>query len=149
MAPLDADPAALETFLESRGASIDPDLTGPFRVVSVSRGARGTVSCELTAYRLVPVEPADPALRDVSVAVPVAGRIELAADGSILASSLPAPGADEVRQARAHAKDRIEQGSVRGITPASVRRPPGRPTHELRTEAGGRRVIRRIGFDAR
>ncbi|HET7875384.1 MAG TPA: hypothetical protein VFN71_07640, partial [Methylomirabilota bacterium] len=87
-------------------------------------------------------------LRDVFVAVPVSGWVELRADGAIARSGLPRPGPEDEREARAFARGLIERGAVRGLAPARREGPPARPTHEIRSEADGRRVIRRVGFSA-
>ena len=149
MGVLDAKPAELEAFLSSRSSSIHPDVAGPFRVVSVARTGQDAIRCELTAYRLIPVDPADPALFDVSVPVPVSGWIELRADGSVAASSLQHPGPEEVREARVFARDLIERGSVRGLSTGPGGPLRGRPTHALEADAAGRRIIRRIGYNLR
>ncbi len=149
MGVLDAKPAELEALLSRQAASIDADLTGPFKVLSVARSGKEAVRCQVTACRLVPVDPGDPALRDVAVPVPASGWIELRADGTVTASSVSQPGPDEVREARVFARDLIERGSVRGLSgdPAGPLR--GRPTHELQMGAGGRRIIRRTGYTTR
>ncbi len=149
MRVLDAKPAELESLISSRSKSIDPHVAGPFRVVSVSRAGKDAVRCEVTAYRLVPADPADPPLRDVLIPVPVSGWIELRADGSVAASSLPPPGPDEVREARVFARDLIEHGSVRGLSTGPTGPLRGRPTHEIQADAEGRRIIRRIGYTVR
>lgn len=146
MGLLDAGPEKLEALLAERMPSTDPDLAGPFRVLSVSPGGADRVRCEVAAYRLVPVDPADPTLRDVSVPVPVSGWVELRPDGSPAACSLPPPAAEAVREARLFARDLVEQGAVRGLGRRGKGRPPGRATHEVQTDGAGRRVIRRAGF---
>lgn len=149
MGLLDEKPAELEAFLSKHAGAIGPDVAGPFRVVSVSRTGKDAVRCEVTAYRLVPVDPADPTLRDVSVPVPVSGWVELRADGSVAGSSLPGPAPEEVREARVFARDLVERGSVRGLSTGPGGPPRGRPTHELQADAEGRRIIRRIGYNLR
>lgn len=149
MGVLNARPDELEAFLSQRAASLGPELTGPFKVLSVARRGTDVIRCEVTACRLVSVDPEDPALRDVSVPLPVAGWIELRGDGSVTAASMAEPGPDELREARLFARDLIEQGSVRGLSDRPRRPLPGRATHELQTDAAGRRVIRRIGYNLR
>lgn len=148
MGALDLDPAGLEALLARHVPELESDVIGPFTVLSVSRSESGAVRCELRASRLIPVEHTDPALRDVFVAVPVSGWVELRADGSIAGSGLPRPGPEDEQEARAFVRDLIERGAVRGLVPAQREGPPARPTHEIRAEAGGRRVLRRIGFSA-
>lgn len=149
MGVLDARPHELEALLSQRAESLRPDLTGPFKVLSVSRRGADAIRCEVTACRLVSVDPEDPALRDVSVPLPVAGWIELRGDGSVAASSMAQPGPGELQEARMFARDLIEQGSVLGLSDQPHRPLPGRPTHELQTDAAGRRVIRRTGYTLR
>lgn len=139
----------LEALLSQHAALIGQDLTGPFKVLSASRTGAGAVRCEVTAYRLVPVDPENPALREVLVPLPVSGWIELRADGSVAASSLSQPGPGEFEEARIFARDLIEQGSVRGLSSQTHGPLGGRPTHELQTDAAGRRIIRRIGYTLR
>ena len=149
MGVLDARPDELEALLSQPAEPLGPELTGPFKVLSVSRRGADAIRCEVTACRLVSVDPEDPALRDVSVPLPVAGWIELHGDGSVAASSMAEPGRGELQEARTFARDLIEQGSVRGLSARSRRPLSGRPTHELQTDAAGRRVIRRIGYNLR
>jgi hypothetical protein len=145
---LDLNPAGLEALLARHAPELESDLAGPFTVLSVSRSGPDVVRCELRASRLIPLEHTDPALHDVFVAVPVSGWVELRADGSIAGSELPRTAPEDEREARAFVRGLIERGAVRGLAPAQREGPPARPTHEIRTEAGGRRVLRRIGFSA-
>ena len=149
MGVLDARPAELETLLSQRAASLGQDFTGPFKVLSVSRSGTDAIRCQVTACRLVPVDPEDPALRDVSVPLPVSGWIELHSDGSVAGSSMAPPGPSELHEARMFARDLIEQGLVLGFSNRPRRPLRGRPTHELQTDAVGRRIIRRIGYTLR
>jgi hypothetical protein len=149
MVAIEASPAELEALLSRQAASIDKDLTGPFKVLSVSGKGTEAVGCEVTAYRLVPVDPDNSALRDVFVPLPVPGRVELSKDGSVTASSFPQPEPAELREARMFARDLIEQGSVRGLSSQSRGPLQGRPTHEIQQDAAGRRIIRRIGYALR
>ena len=145
----DARPAEIEALLSQQGTSIGHDVSGPFKVLSVSRKGRDGLHCEVTAYRLVPVDPENPALRDVSVPLPVSGWVELGKDGSVEAASFPQATPAELEEARMFARDLIERGSVRDF-PSKPHGPlRGRPTHEVQTDAAGRRIIRRIGYAVR
>jgi hypothetical protein len=139
-------PEGLEAFLASHEGVLGPDVVGPFRVSAVSRIGRDAVRCAVAAHQLVPADPRDPASRDIYVPVPVSGWMELRQDGSLVAKSLEAPGRAETREARMFAQDLLRGGAVEGLPVARSLGPRPRPTHTLRTEAGGRRVIRRIGF---
>ena len=138
----------LEAQLSRAAASLAPDAAGPIQVlarVPVDGGER----CEIAAQRLVAVSPETAGLRDVYVAVPVSGSVELRADGGVARAALAEPDAEALREARTFALGLVEAGCVRGLTAAKSQSPAGlrsRPTHELRTDAQGRRVIRRIGF---
>jgi len=130
--------------------SLAPDVAGPIEVLSRAP-APGGERVEIAARRLVALDPGRAELRDVYVAVPVSGAVELGADGAIARVALAEPDAEAQREARAFARDLVESGCVRGLAPAAARgpagsHPPARPTHELCTDAQGRRVIRRIGF---
>ena len=149
MGVLDERPDELEILLSRRAAALGQDFTGPFKVLSVSRSGTDAIRCEVTACRLVPVDPQDPALRDVSIPLPVSGWIELHSDGSVAASSMAEPGPSELQEARIFARDLIEQGMLLGLSKRPPRPARGRPTHELQTDATGRRVIRRIGYSLR
>ncbi len=146
MGRLEADPGKLEVQLTGQLPSVDPDITGPIRVLSVSRSRPDAVRCEVTAYRLVALDPADPALRDVYVPIPVSGWVELRADGSQVACSLPPPPPEAVREARLFARDLIARRAVSGLPAGGEGRQPGRPTHEVQADDAGRRIIRRVGF---
>ncbi len=137
MGLLNAEPEELEALLARQMPSIDPELAGPFRVLSVSPGGKDVVRCEVAAYRLVAVDPADPALRDVSVPVPVSGWVELCADGSQAARSLPPPLPEAVHEARLFARDLIARGAVSGLPAGGEGRPRGRPTHEVQADDAG------------
>lgn len=146
MGRLEADPGKLEVQLTGQLPSVDPNITGPVRVLSVSRSRPDAVRCEITAYRLVALDPADPALRDVCVPVPVSGWVELHADGSQVACSLPQPPPEVVREARLFARDLIARGAVSGLPAGAEGRLRGRPTHEVQADDAGHRIIRRVGF---
>ena len=64
--------------------------------------------------------------------------------------AVPPVDAESAHEARTYARNLIQTGAVKGLPPTGrVRRsagPPVRPTHELKTEADGTRVIRRSGF---
>ena len=149
MGVLDAKPAELEAILSRQAASIDPDLAGPFKILSVAPSGKEAVRCEVTACRLVPVDAGDPAPDDIVVPVPASGWIELRADGTVAVSSVSRPGPEEVREAQVFARDLVAQGAVGGLPGGPGGRPRGRPTHELQTDAQGRRIIRRIGYTIR
>jgi len=149
MGVLDARPAELETVISQQAAALGQDLTGPFKVLSVSRRGANAIRCEVTACQLVPVDPEDPAFRDVSLPLPVSGWIELRADGSVAASSVAQPGPSELQEARMYARDLIEQGLVMGLSKRPHRPIRGQPTHKLQGDTAGRRIIRRIGYALR
>jgi hypothetical protein len=140
--------AALEVRVAMLAAAAHPLLRGPFRVVSVARGPGDRVDCQVSAFWLVGVDPTEPALRDIWVPVPVAGSVALHENGGVIASAFPEPGPEDIRQARIFARDLIARGSVQGVPGSAEGRPAARPTHELTTESDGRRVLRRLGFDA-
>ena len=140
-------PEDLQTFLAGHEQLLGPDVVGPFRVSTVSRIGGDVVRCEVAAHHLIPADPHDSASRDIYVPVPVSGWVELHLDGTLVAKSLGAPGHAETREARVFAQDLLRGGSVEGLPATRSLGPRPRPTHILRTEAGGRRVIRRIGFN--
>jgi hypothetical protein len=135
----------LEAVLNGKRARVGAELSGAIQVRSASRRAKGWL-CEITAQHLVSVDPSDPKLRDLYIAVPVNGSVEVGDDGTIAGASVAAPDADAVREARAFATGLIETDSVRGFARARGAGPRGRPTHEVVADASGRRVIHRIGF---
>ena len=139
-------PEGLQAFLAAHEGMLGPDIVGPYRVSAVSRIGGDVVRCEVAAHHLVPADPHDPASRDICVPVPVSGWMELREDGTLVAKSLEAPGQAETREARMFAQDLLKGGSVEGLPATRSLGPRPRPTHTLRTEAGGRRVLRRIGF---
>jgi hypothetical protein len=138
--------AALDKHAVSRGAR----LSGPLRVLSAAAGKDGGRIYELSTSVLVPVDEDDPALRDISIAVPVTASLHLGRDGSVGEVDLPPVDAASAREARVFARNLIQTGAVRGLAPSGrVRRsagPPIRPTHELTTDERGAKVIRRTGF---
>jgi hypothetical protein len=143
--PNESEIAAL---LDGARSRVGLELEGPIRLRSSARAGSGW-RCEITAQHLVPVDPGEPGRGGIFVAVPVNGSVEVGDDGALARASLAPPGADAVREARAFAEGLLAQGAVRGAdtAPRTPRGPRGRPTHELRTDASGRRVIHRIGFD--
>ena len=140
-------PESVQEFLAAQEGVLGQDVVGPFRVSAVSRIGGDVVRCEVAAHYLIPADPHDPASRDIYVPVPVSGWVELHLDGTLVAKSLGAPGHAETREARVFAQDLLKGGSVEGLSATRSLGPRPRPTHTLRTEAGGRRVIRRIGFN--
>jgi hypothetical protein len=134
--------------LTAAPGALAPDAAGPVEVLARA-STDGGERCEIAAQRLVAVDPESSGLRDLYVAVPVSGSVELRADGGIARAVLAEPDAEAVREARAFACGLVEAGSVRGVEPEAAgarARRRGRPTHEVVTDAHGRRVIRRIGF---
>lgn len=124
-----------------------PDAAGPVHVLGASATATGATDYEVSAHRLVPVDPDDPDLAEVFVAVPVTGHLRLAPDGT---ASAELAEVDELaaHEARAWARSLIVSGAVAGVTAAGpTYGPPQRATHELVEDASGRRVLRRIGFN--
>ena len=156
MAARDNQPAPVDALdLERRLAeSEDPaaaDLSGPIRVLAGEDAADGLRVVEVAATRLVPVEESEPALADVSVGVPVTARLELDADGAIVAVEVAEADPTATREARAYTRNLIANGEVGGLPPSGgrVRRGPPIPkrtTHELTVDDRGRKVIRRSGF---
>lgn len=142
-------PEDVQAFLAAREGLLGPDVVGPFRVSAVSRIGEVVVRCEIAAQHLVPADPHDQASRDIYVPVPVSGWVELRQDGTLVTKSLEAPSQAETREAKAFAQDLLKGGSVEGLPATRGIGPRPRATHTLRTEAGGRRVIRRIGYSLR
>jgi hypothetical protein len=143
------DPGALAAALERDPSSIDRDVTGPVKVLSVSAAPHGGLEGEVSAMQLVPLDAEGPELVDVFIPLPVNATVSLASDGTLKASALPKPSPETVREVRAWARNLIANGQVRGVArSAPSYGPPGRPTHELVPDSHGHRVIRRIGFDA-
>lgn len=144
--------AELEPDLLRQAERREPALAEPLRVLSVRREGSGHTVYSVSAGRLVPVDDEDPSLRDVSVAVPVTGEVEVDRKGGLARVSLGSADANAVREARAFTRNLIANGAVRGLPSGGgpVRRGPGlggRSTHEVHTDGAGRRVIRRAGFD--
>jgi hypothetical protein len=146
--------------ISARLAEADPDVVGPVQVLSSHPTADGGVSATVSVSRLWPVaseDDAEPELEGVSVAIPVTADVVLDREGVLTSGDLPEPDVTSVREARSYVRSLVASGAVRGM-PAPpgtrVRRgppmaggPSGRQTHELVTDADGRRIIRRIGFD--
>ena len=125
-----------------------PDAGGPLTIVGSTSESAGGTDYEVSAHRLVALDPDDPELADVFVPVPVSGHVSLAPDGAINAE-LGVIDEDTEREVRAWARSLIANGKVAGMaaTVASYG-PPRRPTHELVVDSNGRRVLRRTGFVA-
>lgn len=123
-----------------------PDATGPVEVTRESN-SRGQTEYRVTASRLIPADPEDPALADVYVAVPVTGRLLLTAEGKAVEADLADVDPDAAREARAWVKSLIASGAVANVKSSAPRYgPPIRPTHEICEDSNGRRILRRIGF---
>ncbi len=125
-----------------------PDAGGPLTIVASTSESAGGTEYEVSANRLVALDPDDPDLADVYVPVPVSGHVSLAPDGATNAELAPLDEETE-REVRAWARSLIANGKVAGMaaTVASYG-PPRRPTHELVVDSNGRRVLRRTGFVA-
>ncbi len=144
--------AELDAELLREAERTEPALAGPMRVLSARRGASGRTLYSVSARRLVPVDEQDAALHGISIALPVACEVEVGPKGELSRVSLAGADAEAIHEARAFARNLITSGAVRGLSPQGghVRRGPGtgRPTHEVRTDRAGRKVIERVGFDA-
>ena len=136
--------AALEQMIEAEL----PDAGGPLTIVGSTSASAGGTDYEVSANRLVALDPDDPELADVYVPVPVSGHVSLAAGGETN-TELGVIDEDTEREVRAWARSLIANGKVAGMaaTVASYG-PPRRPTHELVVDSNGRRVLRRSGFVA-
>ena len=146
------DAAEIERLIDAPAKRGGPatDLTGPVTVLASESGSDGSTRVEIQASRLVPLDPDDPVLAEVSIPVPVRATVVVDGAGRLDAVE-SAPLDDEVeRQARAFARNLVSNGAVRGVSASGrvKRGPPGRPTHEVTLDARGRKVIRRIGFAA-
>ena len=145
------DPFDLEEGLAASDVAGAAELAGPMRIVSSGDRPDGGRVYQVTAARLVAVDAADPALRDVSVGVPVTARVEVDAAGEVVALAIDEGEPSTEREARTFARNLLVNGAVKGI-PASggrTRRGPpvsSRTTHELAVDERGRKVIRRTGF---
>jgi hypothetical protein len=147
------DPAEFEQkVVETSMAGDGPQLAGPVVVLDGAKGAtQGRKTYQVSASYLVAIDKDDPELAGVSIAVPVTAAVETDRKGAVVGIDVPA---DETaqREARAYTRNLIARGEVRGLTEGHrVRRgpgPPAHPTHEVTTDAFGRKVIRRIGFTA-
>ena len=127
------------------------NLTGPVTVLASKTGPEGETRVEIQASRLVPIDPDDPVLADVCIPLPAPATVVIDDAGRLAAVETGPPDEEADRQARAYARNLVANGAVRGlaVTSGPVRRgPPSRPTHEVETDARGRKVIRRIGFAA-
>lgn len=138
------EPADLEAKLLRRA----PTLAGPVRVLSTAKRS-GHVVYSVSASHLVSVDEEDRSLRDISIPIPVTCEVEVDPSGELSSVNVAGVDAETTREARAYARSLIATGAVRGLpsAPKARRGPPGRPTHEVRTDDAGRMVIRRAGFD--
>ena len=136
--------AALEQMIEAEL----PDAGGPLTIVGSMQESAGGTEYEVSANRLVALDPDDPELADIFVPVPVSGHVNLAPDGATNAE-LASVDEETEREVRAWARSLIANGKVAGLA-ASIASygPPRHPTHELVVDANGRRVLRRTGFVA-
>lgn len=123
-----------------------PDADGPVHVLGSQPISSGATDYEVSATRLIPLDPEDPAVADVYVPVPVTGHVSLAPDGTMRAD-LAAVDEAVSREVRAWARALVANGSVAGLAASGPSYgPPRRPTHGLVTDANGRRVLRRTGY---
>jgi hypothetical protein len=146
------DASEIERLLDAparRGAP-RAELTGPVTVLASEPAPDGATRLDIQASRLVSLDPDDPALADVSVAVPVPATVVVGETGRLEMVEVQPLDDETERQARAYVRNLVTNGSVRGLAAAGpVRRgPPSRPTHEVALDSRGRKVIRRIGFTA-
>lgn len=143
--------AELDAKLLREAERTEPALVGPMRVLSVRRARSGPTVYSVSARRLVPVDEEDASLREISIAVPVACEVEVGPKGDLSRVSLASADGEAIREARAFTRNLIANGAVRGLAAKAgrIRRGPttGRPTHEVRTDRAGRKVIERVGFD--
>lgn len=143
--------AELDAKLLREAERTEPALAGPMRVLSARRAGSGSTVYAVSARRLVPVDEEDASLREVSIGVPVTCEVEVGPKGDLSRVSLASADAEAIREARAFTRNLIANGAVRGLATQTgrVRRGPGagRPTHEVRTDRAGRKVIQRVGFD--
>ena len=145
----DRDAKELEALISNQGEAIGRDVRGPFQVRTVTRSGRDGARCTISAYQLVPVDPADAQLRKIAVLVPVSGWVDLQPDGRIHAAEVEPVNPRDALEARTVARDLVEQGAIRGLPAPAGRHVPSRPTHELRPDPSGLQVIHRVGFTAR
>jgi hypothetical protein len=148
MHPADFERKVIETSIASDG----PELAGPVVVLGEAKVAtQGRLTYQVSASYLVTVDEDDPDLAGMSIAVPITAAVETDRDGAVVGIDVPADEAAQ-HEARAYTRNLIARGEVRGVTVGQhVRRgpgPPTRPTHEVTTDAFGRKVIQRIGFTA-
>lgn len=146
MGPHGASPEELATRLNSLLPSLGPDLTGPVHVISVSPAGGAALSCEFTAQQLVPVDPTDDDLARVFITAPIHGSVTFGEKGEVADHSLSTADTATIVEVRTFAADLLESGAVKGLSKARAPHPGTRPTHEIQTDAAGRRIIRRIGF---
>ena len=125
-------------------------LTGPVTVLASESVAEGMTRVEIQASRLVPLDPDDPVLAEVSIPVPVPATVVVDGSGRLEAVESTPLDDETEHQARSFARNLVANGAVRGVSASGrvKRGPPSRPTHEVALDARGRKVIRRIGFAA-
>jgi hypothetical protein len=123
-----------------------PDISGPVEVLATTTTESGETDFEIAASRLIAVDPDDPRLAAVYVAVPVTGHLRLDPDG-MPAAELFDVDPEAVVEARAWAQSLLATGSVADVAPTAPTFGPRRqPTHEIAEDEHGRRVLRRRGF---
>jgi hypothetical protein len=127
-------------------------IGGPLRVLSSAAGKGGGTTYQVSASALVPVDADAPALAGISIPLPVDATVAVDRRGSVASVSVTPIDAGAISEARAFARTLIETGAVRGLEASSsagpALGPPARQTHEIATEPGGEKVIRRVGFSA-
>src|SRR6187397_330939 len=98
------DAAEIERLLDApvrRGAP-RADLTGPVTVLASEPGPDGATRLDIQASRLVPLDPDDPALADISVPVPVPATVVVGGTGRLETVEARPLDDETERQARAY-----------------------------------------------
>ncbi|MFN8061630.1 MAG: hypothetical protein U0Q12_20905 [Vicinamibacterales bacterium] len=131
--------AHLEAALRKRLPDLEPEI-----VVTSRDASGGSTTYRLTAWRLV--EVGSQAIPQLHVPLPVPIVIRAEAD-TLVEVEVEEPGAADIRQAQAFARDLVARGLVRGLPAATRSGPPARATHVATRTAGGQLVLRRLGFD--
>ena len=111
------DAAEIERLLDAPATRAAPtaDMTGPVTVLASESGPDGATRVDIQASRLVPLDPDDPAMADVSMPVPTPATVVVDGAGRLDAVETK-PLDDEVeRQARAFARNLVANGAVRGL----------------------------------
>ena len=109
--------AEIERLLDApvkRGAPM-AQLAGPVTVLSSETAPDGATRVDIQAMRLVPLDPDDPALADVSIPVPVPATVVVDVAGRLQAVESDPLGDEAERQARAFARNLVANGAVRGL----------------------------------